>query len=76
MNFDFFLDKLAFPLIIGGAIFLLSQFISNFATTEDLYKHKIENAQQISEINVKLDYLVKTNTEIKENINYLVKRIR
>lgn len=75
MNFQFFLEKLAMPLMIGGGVFLLSQFISNFATTEDLYKHKIENVQQISEINAKLDYILKTNEEIKKTLEVILQRI-
>ena len=68
MNFQFFLEKIALPLLAGGAVLLLSNFGSSLATGEDLYKHKMENVQHFAELNAKLDFMIKSQVILEKTV--------
>lgn len=75
MNFQFFLDKIMMPLLIGAALFLAGQFTSSFVTSEDLYRHKIESTQEIAELSSKIDYLIKSQSATEKSLDRILERM-
>jgi hypothetical protein len=75
MNFQFFLDKIMMPLLMGAALFLAGQFTSSFVTSAELYQHKMENAQSFAELNGKMDFVIKSQVQSEKSIDRILQRL-
>ena len=72
MKFDFFLDKIAMPLMVAAAILAITQIKSSFVATSDFYEHKVEAAKDFTSLHTKLDYLLKSSTSLEEKLEYIL----
>lgn len=75
MDFNFFLNKIALPLIIAVVLFSVSQLSASFVSSSDFYSHKVQNASDISGINAKIDYLIKSQDDIDRKIDIIIEQL-
>jgi hypothetical protein len=76
MRFDFFVDKIAIPLMVAATILAITQIKSSFVTTSDFYEHKVEAAKDFTSLHIKLDYLLKSSASLEEKLESLLKMRR
>lgn len=69
MNFNFFLEKLALPLIIAVVLFLFSQISTSYVASSDFYEHKIKNVRDITSINGKIDTLISGQESMEKKMD-------